>query len=169
MLSCCLASYGRFNCLMAGKNKITDIGTLLSDLIENRKWKKNLSRNRIFEFWNEVVGKDIAAHAQPKVIKGEVLWVDVTDSVWMQQLHLMKDHLRQVLNERLSDEGIEDIRFKLVSRLKPVLAERPAVGNKMPLPAPPDPKNLARFEKVLSAIGDEDTRETLKKIWLVQQ
>ena len=154
---------------MARKNKITDIGTLLSDLIENRNWKKNLSRNRIFEFWNEAVGKDIAAHAQPKVIRGEVLWVDVTDSVWMQQLHLMKDHVRQVLNERLGDEGIKDIRFNLTSKLKPVLAVTTAKVEKLSPARPPDPEAFARLEKMLSAIGDEKARASLKRIWLAQE
>ncbi|MEN8142200.1 MAG: DUF721 domain-containing protein [Thermodesulfobacteriota bacterium] len=154
---------------MARKNKITDIGTLLSDLIENRNWKHNLNRHRLFEFWNEAVGKDIAAHAQPKLIRAEVLWVDVTDSVWMQQLHLMKDHLRQVLNERLGDDGVVDIRFNLTTKLKPVLAEKKVVDNKMPPISPPDPEALASFEKMLSAIGDENTRASMKRIWLVQQ
>lgn len=154
---------------MARKNKITDIGTLLSDLIENRNWRHKLNQHRLFEFWKEAVGKDIAAHAQPKLIRVDVLWVDVTDSVWMQQLHLMKDHLRQVLNERLGDDGVEDIRFNLTTKLKPVLAEKKAKVEK-PAPArPPDPQALASFEKTLSAIGDEETRASLKKIWLAQQ
>lgn len=154
---------------MARKNKIIDIGTLLSDLFENRKWKQNLNRHRIFEFWNEAVGKDISNHAQPKVIRGNVLWVDVTDSVWMQQLHLMKEQLCGVLNKKLGDDGVVDIRFNLTGKLKPVLTEKKVISNKVPPASPPDPVAFAKFEKLLSAIGDEETRESMTRIWLVQQ
>jgi predicted nucleic acid-binding Zn ribbon protein len=154
---------------MARKNKITDIGTLLSDLFESRKWKQNLIRHQIFEFWNEAVGKDISAHAQPKVIRGDVLWVDVTDSVWMQQLHLMKEQLLGVLNKKLGDDGVVDIRFNLTARLKPVLPPKKVNVVKPSTTRPPDPVALARFEKMLSAIADENTRASMKRIWLAQE
>ena len=96
---------------MKRKSDITDIRSLLNDIVSDRNWQSNLKRQQLFEFWDQAVGKDISANAQPKVTRGDVLWVDVTDSVWMQQLHLMKEHLRQVLNDRLGGEEIKDIRF----------------------------------------------------------
>ena len=149
-------------------NTITGIGSLLDNLIESRNWRSNLKRNQLFEFWDQAVGKDICGNAQPKVIRGTVLWVDVTDSVWMQQLHLMKEHLRQVLNDRLGEEEIKDIRFNLVSRLKPVLA-RSKEENKEPVLHRPDPDKLAEFEKMICAIEDEGARNSFRKLWLIQQ
>ena len=150
------------------KNKMIGIASLLDSIIESRKWRSNLKRQGIFEFWEKAVGKDISTNAQPKVIRGNVLWVDVTDSVWMQQLHLMKEHLRQVLNDRLGEEEIKDIRFNLVSRLKPVLAPKKKEKSKAVI-SKPDPEKLAKFEKMIGAIEDEEARNSFRKLWLIQQ
>lgn len=155
--------------MAAGKGKIVRIDALLGEMVENRNWRRNLALNRVFEFWNDAVGSDIAAHSQPKVIRGKVLWVDVTDSIWMQQLHFQKEHLREVINKRIAyEEGIEDIRFNLVNRLKPVLPEKTA-AKKSPVINNPDPKKLQAFEKLISSIGEEKTRNSLRTIWLAQQ
>ena len=147
---------------------MTTIGSLLDSLIESKNWQSNLKRNQLFEFWDQAVGKDICTNAQPKVLRGTVLWVDVTDSVWMQQLHLMKEHLRQVLNDRLGEEEIKDIRFNLVSRLKPVLAPRKKEEERQVVPLP-DPVKLAEFEKMIGAIENEEARNSFRNLWLIQQ
>jgi hypothetical protein len=155
---------------MVRKKKIVKMDALLGELFASKNWQQNLERNRIFEFWTEAVGKDIAAHALPKLIRGKVLWVNVTDSIWMQQLHLMKEHLRQVINERLvGEEGISDIRFNLVTTLRPVLAKKKEINQKPSVKPDPDPKRLAEFEKMISAIADAGARDSFRTLWLAQQ
>lgn len=155
---------------MSRKKKIVKIDTLLGELFANRDWQQHLDRNRIFEFWSEAVGVDIAAHAQPKLIRGKVLWVNVTDSIWMQQLHLMKEHLRQVINDRLAgDVEVIDIRFNLVTTLRSILAEKKEINQKPSEKPAPDPKKLAAFENMISAISDVGARESFRTIWLAQQ
>jgi hypothetical protein len=155
---------------MSREKKLVKIDVLLGEMFESREWQQNLDRNRVFEFWTEAVGKDIAAHAQPKLIRGKVLWVDVTDSIWMQQLHLLKEHLRQVINARIAgEEGIADIRFNLVSTLRPVLAAMKVINTKPPAKPPPDSQKLAEFEKMLVAIADEGARNSFRILWLAQQ
>ncbi|MEN8133960.1 MAG: DUF721 domain-containing protein [Thermodesulfobacteriota bacterium] len=155
---------------MSRKKKIVKIDTLMGELFANRDWQQHLDRNRIFEFWSEAVGKDIAAHAQPKLIRGKVLWVNVTDSIWMQQLHLMKEHLRQVINERLGgDVEVSDIRFNLVTTIRPVLSEVKKINQKPAVKPDPDPQKLAEFEKMISAITDAGARDSFRTLWLAQQ
>jgi hypothetical protein len=150
---------------MKERGKITGIATLLESLAVDRKWAKALNRHRLFEFWAEAVGRDVAAHARPRVIRGSVLHVEVTDSVWMQQLHLQKSCLLEALNRRLGEDGLENIRFVLKSC--ETFIEPP------PLPprrtVRPDPLKEAAFEKFLVGINDQEIRGCLKKIWLAQQ
>jgi predicted nucleic acid-binding Zn ribbon protein len=153
---------------MGREKKIVKIDELLGELFASRDWQQNLERNRIFEFWNEAVGLDIAAQAQPKLIRGKVLWVNVTDSIWMQQLHLLKEHLRQVVNKRIvGEEGISDIRFNLVTTLIPVLAEKKSAAR--PVKPPPDPAKLADFDRIIAAIADPGARNSFRNLWLAQQ
>lgn len=154
---------------MRNEKKIVRMDALLGELFKGRNWQENLDRNRIFEFWNEAVGKDIAAHAQPKMLRGKVLWVNVIDSIWMQQLHLMKEHLRQVINDRLAgDEGVTDIRFNMAQTLAPVVAAK-KVTAKPPIKPPPDPVKLAEFERMIGAIADQGARDSFRTLWLAQQ
>jgi hypothetical protein len=153
---------------MGREKKIVKIDALLGELFASRNWQQNLERNRLFEFWNEAVGQDIAGQAQPKLIRGKVLWVNVTDSIWMQQLHLLKEHLRQVINDRIIGvEGISDIRFNLVTTLNPVLVKKKSVAR--PPKPPPDPQKLADFEKMIAAIADAGARNSFRTIWRAQQ
>jgi hypothetical protein len=150
---------------MRERGKITGMAALLTTLTADRKWTRALNRHRLFEFWDEAVGREVAAHARPQVIRGSVLHVEVTDSVWMQQLQFQKGLLLEALNLRLGEEGLADIRFVLKSCK--TFAEPPPPPPRRP--PPPDPIKLAGFEKFLAGIKDEEIRTCLKKIWLAQQ
>jgi predicted nucleic acid-binding Zn ribbon protein len=156
-------SYGETN--VRGRGKITGIDNLLQALVADRNWAVALNRHRLFDFWAEAVGREVAAHARPKVIRKQVLHVEVTDSVWMQQLHLQKSMLLDALNRRLGPDGLTDIRFTL--NFRATFAQPPSLAN--PSPLPPDPEKLAEFEQLLSAIKDEGVRDSMKSIWLAQQ
>ena len=147
------------------RGKITGIGNLMAALVTDRNWAKALNRHRLFEFWEETVGRDVAAHARPKVIRKQVLQVEVTDSVWMQQLHLQKSSLLTALNRRIGEDDLTDIRFTLhygANFTKPL-------PPKIPPPPPPDPVKMAEFEQFLVSINDEEVRDSLRSIWVAQQ
>lgn len=150
---------------MRERGKTTGIAALLTSLAADRKWARALNRHRLFDFWSEAVGNEVAAHARPQMIRGQILHVEVTDSVWMQQLHLQKSFLLAALNSRLGEDGLEDVRFVLKSCA--TFAEPlPSTPRRPPAP---DPVKLAGFEKFLEGINDEELRTSLKRIWLAQQ
>lgn len=150
---------------MSDRGKITGIGSLLKSMVADRNWSAALNRHRLFEFWVEAVGREVAAHARPKVIRKQVLHVEVTDSVWMQQLHLQKGCLLDALNKRIGSDGLTDIRFTLNFRATFVYPQPSVVV----LPPRPDPEKMAKFEQLLASINDDGVRECLKSIWLAQQ
>lgn len=150
---------------MRGRGKITGIANLLATMVADRNWLTVLNRHRLFEFWGEAVGREVAAHARPKVIRKQVLHVEVTDSVWMQQLHLQKGCLLDALNRRLGPDGLSDIRFTL--NFRATFAEPPPLPQNPP--PPPDPVKLAEFEQILASVKDEGVRASLKQIWVAQQ
>jgi len=67
----------------------------------------------IWEVWDSVVGEHIARHAQPNQIRNMVLWTVVSSSTWMQQLGFMKKTIVDRLNERIGEEVVKDIRFRM--------------------------------------------------------
>ena len=138
-----------------------DLKGLLARVIRKKKWQRRMELHAVFRFWNEIVGPDISKRAQPACLRGTVLWVEVSDSIWMQQLHLQKLLLLDLINRRLGTNGIADIRFKLNSELGCTGPEEPA-----PQPGRPvDKRKLAEFEKHLAQLQDEEIKTSLRRLW----
>lgn len=143
-------------------NRPVEISRLLSSVFADRKWRSKLELHRVFEFWNSTVGPDIAAVAQPSVIRGHVLWVKVKNSVWMQQLHLQKILLLEKLNGQLDQEKLSDIHFQLDSSLS-APAEPESKESK---PVLLDKKQEQEFDKLISSLENDDLKASLKRLWV---
>jgi predicted nucleic acid-binding Zn ribbon protein len=63
--------------------------------------------------WEEVVGAQIAAVARPVSERDGEVTINCQDPVWMQELDLMQDQLRQGLRERLGDGAPRSLRFRV--------------------------------------------------------
>jgi len=150
---------------MAAPEKIIRIDSLFAELFKKRQWDKRLALHAVFRNWPEVVGQEIAERTEPQVIRGTVLWIAVSDSVWMQQLHLQKQALLEHVNANLrGSEKISDIRFQIDA----ALGEEKMVADSPPpvFPPPPvDPEKQKSFEGLISAIGDAELRTRLLTLW----
>jgi hypothetical protein len=148
---------------MNRKQGAIPISNVLAGLFAERHWEERLGLHQLFQFWDEVVGKDIARQARPAVIRGSVLWVEVTDSIWMQQLHLQKIMLLATLNSRLPGDGLADIRFR-IGRGLGAMAAKPAPAVKREAKRF-DPDKQRCFANLLTALPDAETRARLLSLW----
>lgn len=115
----------------------------------------------MFHFWNEVVGDDVAQQAQPYVIRGNVLWVHVSNSIWMQQLHLQKAFMLELINQRLKEEKLNDIRFQLDSRLDSVNS----IAGQNQSRKSVNKSEMKKFDKMASSLPDNEVKQELKELW----
>ena len=147
--------------------KLTDLGTLLGNLSQERQWREKMGLHTVFLFWQEVVGEEVAWRAQPTIIRGTVLWVEVGDPVWLQQLHLERGTLLGEINRRLpSATKLTDIRFQLNSSLdqEPTTAE---VADASPVASPPlTPEEARELDALLATLADDEARTTMRRLWL---
>lgn len=63
--------------------------------------------------WDDVVGERIAAVAQPVSERGDTVTVACADSVWTDELDLLRERLEQGLRERLGEEAPRSLRFRV--------------------------------------------------------
>ncbi len=63
--------------------------------------------------WAEAVGPQLAAVASPVSERAGTLTIEVTDSVWAQELDLMGDQLLERLRAVLGDSAPEALKFRL--------------------------------------------------------
>lgn len=143
-------------------HKPVEIRQLLSSVFESRKWRRKLELHRVFEFWNKTVGKDIAAIAQPSLVRGQVLWVKVADPIWMQQLHLQKILLLEKINKQLLGVSFSDIHLQLNSSLS-VQPEPESIKAK---PAIIDKKKEQEFERLIASLEGDELKASLKSLWV---
>ena len=150
---------------MTAPEKIIRIDSLFAELFKKRQWDKRLALHAVFKNWPQVVGPEIAERTEPQVIRGTVLWIAVSDSVWMQQLHLQKQALLEQINANVrGSEKISDIRFQIDAALgeEKMVAESPK-----PVAAPEaiDAEEQKVFEWMIAAIGDGELRTRLLARW----
>jgi len=145
--------------------KPVKINRLLAGVFDDRKWRSRIELHEVFEFWDEVVGRDIAAVAQPAVIRGRTLWIKVKDSVWMQHLHLQQILLLEKINDRYEHEKLKDIHFQLDSSL----AAPPEPDTANPKPVLLDKKQEQGFDNLISSLENEALKTSLKRLWVAMK
>jgi hypothetical protein len=68
---------------------------------------------KIWETWEDAVGRKIAKNAQPEAIKGGLLIVAVASAPWAQELEFLKKEICERVNRSVGKDVITDIRFKV--------------------------------------------------------
>jgi predicted nucleic acid-binding Zn ribbon protein len=69
------------------------LGRLASRIAAERGWVGNLSGGAVFGRWAELVGADVAEHAQPVSLRESELTVQATSTAWATQLRLLQHEL----------------------------------------------------------------------------
>jgi predicted nucleic acid-binding Zn ribbon protein len=93
--------------------KMAHIGSILPKVVETCREQGDVSLLRIWEVWDRVVGKAVAANAQPWAFRGAILLVHVSSSAWLHQLRFMKPEMIRNVNDALGGTGIREIKFKI--------------------------------------------------------
>ena len=148
------------------------IGVILEQLFRDQDWERHLQASLLLLRWQELVGFQIAKHAQPEFIKDGVLQVRVENSVWLNHLLFLREELRQKLNRKLSPQEIKGIRF----RQGPLDLEPPSpsktfegVAKSHQTPTkPPTPLSVEQ-QKLLETVPDSELRQSLKTLLRKQQ
>lgn len=92
--------------------KTSHIGAALQHALERQGMRRKIHEQEVLLRWEELVGKAIANHATPTRLRSGVLWVEVTDAAWRQELQLMRTGLLQRINAALGDDVVSELRLR---------------------------------------------------------
>ncbi|NED62510.1 DUF721 domain-containing protein, partial [Streptomyces sp. SID10244] len=53
-------------------------------------WQPHIGQGTLFGMWEQIVGADIAAHAQPTTLSDNVLHIQAESTAWATQLRYMQ-------------------------------------------------------------------------------
>lgn len=93
------------------QNKLQSIGEVLSAVLKKKGMNSKIEENALLKLWPKAVGPQIASKTHPDCFRGGTLFVKTVSSVWVQQLHFMKEEIRNKLNELAKRKIIKEIRF----------------------------------------------------------
>jgi predicted nucleic acid-binding Zn ribbon protein len=92
----------------------TAVDKLVPKVVKGLGLEQRLHESQIFFHWADIVGKDIARHAQPVSLRNRLLIVAVDHPVWLQELkRYHKDLLLQKVRERIGKTAVRDIVFRI--------------------------------------------------------
>ena len=87
---------------------------LVPSVMKSLGLEQRLQQSQVFFLWREIVGSDIARHAQPSRLRNGVLMVSVDHPIWLQELsRYHKSLLLQKIKERIGQNAVRNIVFRI--------------------------------------------------------
>jgi predicted nucleic acid-binding Zn ribbon protein len=94
------------------RSKTISLAEALQDYISEMKLGDKLSEVGLISSWEEMVGRAIASRTKKIYIKDQVLYVHLSSSVVRNELLMLRNALKDRLNEKAGKEVIRDIVLK---------------------------------------------------------
>ena len=93
------------------RKKISRVGDILPAVLKSIGLDQKFKEREILSIWPTVVGDEIAAQTHALKIERGVLYVQVENPVWRQELHFMEKEIYRKLREKVPEIKFHKIRF----------------------------------------------------------
>jgi len=137
------------------------IRSILEKTLKALEIDTQIKTHSIFISWKDIVGNSIALQTRPRFIRNQILFLDVSNSVWIQQLQFLKPTLLEKINNFLGETFIKEIRFRL-GKIPPPLPTHEKIptwkDEKL------DQEILRKIDVIVSKINDENVRRSLREV-----
>jgi len=91
------------------RSKTISLAEAIKDFVREMNLEDKLTEVNLISSWEEIVGKAISSRTSRVYIKDHILYVNLNSSVARNELMMLKEALREKLNERAGKEVIKDI------------------------------------------------------------
>jgi predicted nucleic acid-binding Zn ribbon protein len=94
------------------RSKTISLAEALRDYIREMNLEGKLREVNLINSWEEIVGKTIFSRTSKVYIKDRILFVHLNSSVARNELMMLREELKEKLNQRAGSEVITDIVFR---------------------------------------------------------
>jgi len=91
------------------RSKTITIAEAVNDYIKEMHLDVKLSEVSVINSWEEIVGKAISSRTKKIFIKDHVLYVHLNSSVVRNELLMLREELKEKLNQKAGGEVIKEI------------------------------------------------------------
>jgi predicted nucleic acid-binding Zn ribbon protein len=145
---------------MAGE--VFSLRSALERSLRDLGLQTRLKTEQLTVLWPQVVGPTVAKIAYPAQFRGGTLFINVTDSVWMQELKFQEGELIGRLNETLGEALVRRLFFQLARIPPPEVKAQTEAKRALPPVGPLDPEQELTLEREVACVHDPQLREVLK-------
>lgn len=90
----------------------SSIGDILKEIIEANNLDKGLNQISVADAWKNLMGNGVNNYTRNVLLKGSVLYVELTSAVLREELSYGKDKIIKMINEELGREVVKDVVLK---------------------------------------------------------
>ncbi len=91
------------------RSKTISLAEAMQDYLKEMNLEGKLNEIHLVSSWEEIVGKAISSRTSKIYIKDHILYVHLTSSVVRNELLMLRQALKEKLNEKAGAEIIKDI------------------------------------------------------------
>jgi predicted nucleic acid-binding Zn ribbon protein len=91
------------------RSKTITLAEAVKDYLKEMKLEGKLSEVAVINSWEEIVGRAISSRTTKIYIKDNVLYVHLKSSVVRNELLMLREELREKLNQKAGSEVVKEI------------------------------------------------------------
>ncbi|MCG6190975.1 DUF721 domain-containing protein [Maribellus maritimus] len=94
------------------RNNTQSLSEVLQEYIREMRMERKLKEVDALHYWEELLGKTISNYTTNIYIARKVLYVKISSSVVKNELLMMREEIRQKINEKAGEEIVQKIVFR---------------------------------------------------------
>lgn len=94
------------------KSNTQPLGDVLREYVSAMKFDRKLKEVDVVQSWEKLLGKSIAGYTRNIYLSKRILYVEISSSVVKNELVMMREEIRNRLNELAGEEMVEKIVFR---------------------------------------------------------
>lgn len=99
-------------CSMTMRKNDQTIGQILGYLLQDPKYKPKLFQKKIEQGWQDLMGVWVNRETRSIRVKDGVLTIRISSSVLREELHFMRDQIKDKINTLLGEAYIDEVIVK---------------------------------------------------------
>src|SRR5215471_11420773 len=147
----------------ANAGTLQALASVLAQALRQRGLSHLVLLGQIIRHWQTIAGPQLAAVTQPESIRARVLFVTVSDAIWLQQVTFYQAQLLDNMRRILGDVPITKLHFTLArSSLRQPVSASPEAGLE---PVPLTAVEEQQVQDDTADIADPELREAVRRAW----
>lgn len=90
----------------------TSLQSLLKGLVKRYGLEQEMQKQKMPEYWADVVGERIARISEIRAFEHGVLRVHISEASWRSEVTLRREDIRRQLNARIGEDLIHEIQVR---------------------------------------------------------